>query len=50
VGFNGPTGIDYSSIPFLFAMYDVGKEEEKEVFSNIRIMERKALEIFNIKK
>ncbi len=44
---NGMTGINYQSIPFIFELFDVKKEDIKSVFEDIREMERYALNEIN---
>lgn len=41
---NGITGINYQSIPFIFELFNVEKDDTKSVFDDIREMERYALE------
>ena len=41
VGMNGPTGLNYSSLPFVFSTY--GVEDVTDTFEGLQTMERAAL-------
>lgn len=43
MGFNGPTGLDYAVIPMLLDQFDVSKKKRKQLFFDLRVMERAAL-------
>lgn len=43
-GMGGPTGFDYSVVPFVMDMVGVrGKKRRREVFRDLRVMEKQAL-------
>nr|WP_137279222.1 DUF1799 domain-containing protein [Pseudomonas rhizoryzae] len=43
-GMGGPTGFDYSVVPLVMDMVGVrGKKRRREVFRDIRVMEKQAL-------
>lgn len=44
VGMNGATGFNYSSLPLLFDLLGVEKDEKKFIFDDLQIMEYAALE------
>lgn len=46
MGMNGPTGLDYSVLPQVMDMLAI-EGDKATVFTDVRIMERKALEVFN---
>lgn len=43
MGFNGPTGLDYSVLPAVMKQMGVRKKERKCVFAAVQVMEREAL-------
>ena len=43
MGFNGPTGLDYSVLPAVMKQMGVRKKERKRVFAAVQVMEREAL-------
>lgn len=44
---SGVVGIDYNVIPLAFEMFDISKEDQKEVMHDIRIMEARAITLLN---
>lgn len=45
VGMGGPTGLDYSALPFVFDLHEVKKKKRREVFEALRVMEDEALRV-----
>lgn len=45
VGMGGPTGLDYSALPFVFDLHEVKKKKRREVFAALRVMEDEALSV-----
>ena len=45
VGMGGPTGLDYSALPFVFDLHEVKKKKRQEVFAALRVMEDEALSV-----
>ena len=43
-GFNGATGLNYAVLPVVFELLEIKKEQQRERFDELRIMERAALE------
>lgn len=43
-GINGPTGLDYSSVLACIKQLELKREEENQLFADVRTMERAALE------
>jgi hypothetical protein len=46
VGMNGPTGLDYSAVPVVMDMRGIEPDARRDIFEDIRIMERAAIEVF----
>lgn len=44
VGASGATGLDYSTLPFVFRMTDTPRNKWPDVFDDLRILENTALE------
>lgn len=44
-GFNGPTGIDYSVLPFIFKVNRIKKKQQWPRYVELRIMEDAALKV-----
>lgn len=42
-GFNGATGLDYAALPVVFELNGIEKEQQRERFDELQIMERAAL-------
>ncbi len=42
-GMNGPTGLDYTALMSLMNEMDLSRAERREMFDDIRVMERAAL-------
>lgn len=47
LGFGGPTGLDYSSLEPVFRLNAIPETEWPELFADIRVMERAALDIMH---
>jgi len=45
IGMGGPTGLDYSALPFVFDLHEVKKKKRREVFEALRVMEDEALRV-----
>ena len=44
---NGPTGLDYATLPHVFEMMGITLDKRGDVFANIRIMEGEALSVMS---
>lgn len=44
VSANGPVGLDYAAIPVVFRMLGVRREDWQDLFDDLRLIERAALE------
>ncbi len=44
MGFNGPIGLDYAAIPVVLRLRGVARKVWRQIFDDIRIMERAALD------
>lgn len=42
-GFNGPTGLRYEALPVVLRLLGVPRDEHRDVFHGLRVMERAAL-------
>ena len=45
IGMGGPTGLDYSALPFVFDLHEVKRKKRQDVFDAIRQMEDEALRV-----
>lgn len=43
----GVVGLDYNVMPLAFEMFDISKEDQKEVMHDIRLMEARAITLLN---
>lgn len=43
VGFSGITGLDYNAIPVVLRIKDVPRSQWRDVFEDLRVLERAAL-------
>lgn len=43
-GFGGPTGLDYGVLPAVMDLAGIEPEQRAEVFADVRVMEREALQ------
>lgn len=43
VGFNGATGLDYAALPAVFSLHQVPDDQQRDCFSELRMMEDEAL-------
>ncbi len=50
IGMHGPTGLDYSAMPFVFRMHGVKRQDWPEMYTSMRIMEASALEAISSRK
>lgn len=42
-GMSGPTGLDYTAVLALMGLMDITREEQRDLFNDIRVMEQAAL-------
>ena len=42
-----PTGLDYTALPTVFSLLDIGKKRRPDVFDALRVMEAEALKTMN---
>ena len=45
-GMNGPTGLDYATLPAMLRLYEVPDAQHRDVFEAIRVLEDEALTIW----
>jgi hypothetical protein len=46
----GVFGVDYASLPFLFAIYEVHPSQQLDTFERLQVMVSHAVKLFNNKK
>jgi len=44
MGFSGASGLDYSSLPFMFKIKNIPEEKQAEIFADIQVMEVAAIQ------
>ena len=49
VGFNGPTGLDYTVLPTVFRLQGIARKDWSDLFSDLRAMEAEALKTMHKK-